>query len=728
MTNIRYLIRPRALACLGLLLMPLPTIFAQTATAGTETKTADNDRAYQLSTLTVTSVNRTGKAIDRIPGAVNLIQNADVQQNLVLTEDVTKVLEHSIPGYSPSREGRFTFGETLRGRRPLYLLDGIPQSTPLRDGSIGAYFIDLSLVERVEIINGPSATEGLGAAGGVINYITKHPRKGANEIGFDTKISSQFHGNNPGWRASINFTHSQNEFDILAGAAFASREPDYDGHGKLMGVDNFDTFGRNFFVKLGHTFGANDAQRIQLMVNRFDYVDNGRYIAVDGNRALNLPNSGRPGVPLGRPQNQIMKHATLEYSHDDIFGGKFRLQLFRDRQNALNPASIDPSKQDVTIAPIGTLVDQSEITAKKHGVRSIFVRQDFLVQGLELDVGADYLYDETAQGLALTNRVWVPPLKYSSLAPFAQLEYEYGPFTIRGGARSENADLEVDTFKTIAPANTVVQGGKLSFTQTLYNIGGIYRMGRGWSVYAAYSEGFGVPDVGRALRGINVPNQSLETRGNLTPLIITNKEAGLNWRGKRGSIGGSVYESYAPLGSSLAFDAATQTAVVSRTPTRVKGLELTGEAKIAKGLTFTAIYSRIIGKTSLGAGLPLVIDMTADQIPPPKTVGVLRWTPSENTNLNLTATNYRDRHVNFGVRSLTNANLQEDFDGYTLVDFTLQYRTKRFGTWTLGVENLFNTFYIQAISSSSVNQGTGSLTYYLSGRGRAVALSNSIKF
>lgn len=682
-----------------------------------------------LEEVLVTAANRTGKAIDRIPGAVNLISTEDVAQNIAVTEDVTKVLEHTVPGYSPSREGRFTFGETLRGRRPLYLIDGIPQSTPLRDGSVGSYFVDLSMVERVEIINGPSATEGLGAAGGIINYITKSARPGVTEVGVDTKLSSQFHDSTAGWRTAINISHGQEEFDIFAGASFASRTVDYDGRGKLMGVDNFDTFGRDLFVKIGNNFGADDAQRIQLMVNRFHYEDNGNYVAIDGNRPLNLTNSGRRGSPLGQPQNQIMDQTALEYTHGNLLGGTLLVQVFKDKQRALNPASVDPSKQDIRLAPIGTLVDQSEITADKHGVRSIFVRPDLFLQGLELDIGADYLSDETAQGLAMTHRIWVPPLKYASIAPFMQLEYEYGPVTFRGGIRHEDAQLETDDFTTIAPANTFVRGGKLTFEQDLYNVGGIYRIGGGWSVYAAYSEGFGVPDVGRALRGINVPDQSLETRGNLTPLLITNREAGFNWRGARASFGGSVYKSYAPLGSSLAFDPATQQAVVSRTPTRVTGWEFTGEAMITNSVTFTALYSDSEGETSLASGLPISIDMTGDQIPPPKVVGVLNWEFLDDANVNLVVTSYLDRNVNKGVRSLSNALLEENFDGYTLLDLTLQFRTERFGTWTLAVENALDEYYIQAISSSSVNQiPTGPSAYYLSGRGRAVSLSNSIKF
>jgi iron complex outermembrane recepter protein len=274
-----------------------------------------------------------------------------------------------------------------------------------------------------------------------------------------------------------------------------------------------------------------------------------------------------------------------------------------------------------------------------------------------------------------------------------------------------------------------VRGGKLSFSKNLYNIGGIYRFGWGISAFASYSEGFGVPDVGRALRGINVPNQSLETRGNLTPLLIKNREAGINWRGSRVALGGSIYRSYSPLGSSLAYDPRILQAVVSRTPTQITGWELSAETRLPYDVSFTALYSRMIGKTSLAAGKPLNINMTADQIAPPKIVAALSWEFIERASISLTSTTYLGRHVNGGIVSTTGASLQEDFGGYTLLDMGVQYRSEHFGTWTLAAENLLDRFYIQEISSSSINQvPTGPLAYYLSGRGRMVSLSNSIKF
>ena len=55
-------------------------------------------------------------------------------------------------------------------------------STPLRDGSRNSVFTDMDVVGRIEVINGPSAAEGIGAAGGIINYISKDADRARVEV------------------------------------------------------------------------------------------------------------------------------------------------------------------------------------------------------------------------------------------------------------------------------------------------------------------------------------------------------------------------------------------------------------------------------------------------------------------------------------------------------------------------------------------------------------------
>jgi iron complex outermembrane receptor protein len=119
--------------------------------------------------------------VDEIPGAITVVGKAEIQHTLLVTEDATAVLARAVPGYAESSQAMSNTGETLRGRIPLRLFDGVPQGSPLREGTRNGTFTDMGIVGRVEVINGPSAAEGIGAAGGIINYISKVPTKEGNE-------------------------------------------------------------------------------------------------------------------------------------------------------------------------------------------------------------------------------------------------------------------------------------------------------------------------------------------------------------------------------------------------------------------------------------------------------------------------------------------------------------------------------------------------------------------
>ena len=91
---------------------------------------------------------------------------------------MAQVLANLVPSFAPSRQKLTNSGETLRGRKPLYLVDGVPQSTPLRDGGRDGHTLDPAMIERIEVIHGANALQGLGASGGIINIITKRaPRQ-----------------------------------------------------------------------------------------------------------------------------------------------------------------------------------------------------------------------------------------------------------------------------------------------------------------------------------------------------------------------------------------------------------------------------------------------------------------------------------------------------------------------------------------------------------------------
>ena len=699
------------------------------ASSGQTRRSAANDDS-RLEEVIVTGT-RSGKAVDQIPGAITVVSPEEVLRTLALTEDATAVLARTVPGYSESSQAINTLGETLRGRVPLRLLDGIPQSTPLRDGSRNGTFTDMDVVGRIEVINGPSATEGIGAAGGIINYLTKKPSAEGTRFSVTTRLSSQLESDSEVWKVAGTVTHKSAAFDLFAAASFTDRGITYDSNGRRIGLSASssaaDSKSDNFFLKVGKDFGADEGQRLQLSLSRFKLRSKGGYSWQEGNRARGLSDTAVPGAPLGTGGIRLVgtefndfRQYVVSYSNADLWGGYLTVDLYKADQAMRFPADNGADRQDPLIAPLGTLVDQSEIASQKRGLRTSWTRPDlFAVAGLELQAGLDLVEDETEQSLALTNRVWVPPLNYSSLGPFAQLSYDLGPVTINGGIRREDGELSVDDYTTTFFRNRAfVRGGKLDYKDTLLNGGLVWRVSDAWSAFASYSEGFTLPNVGIPLRNINVPGKTVATILDLQAIVFDNSEVGFSWRGQRGSASASYYESSSDLGAALSVDPVTRDFVLNRAPVEIKGFEFAGEFRISDAWKVNAIYSQTRGKTTAAGNPtgPLNVSIGVVNISPDKLAVTTEWRFSERGALTLGTTQLMSRRINQGTSTA------ESIEGYTLVDLTARYETEKYGAFSLGVENLTDNFYFLSFSQIDFFRN------YFAGRGRSVSLTYRIDF
>ncbi|QOY96610.1 TonB-dependent receptor [Massilia sp. UMI-21] len=689
------------------------------APAAAQEQQRDAEKEQDLASVVVTAT-RTAKAVDKIPGAVSVITQQELATQYLIADDPSQALATYVPGYAPSRQKMTSTGESLRGRQPLILFDGIPQSNPLRAGMREGYFADSAIIERIEVINGASAMQGMGATGGIINYITKTPRTPGTTYTLNTRLSSQFESDSLDWKTGLTVSHKSEAFDMLAYASVQRRGMGYDGHGRRIGLDavqgdTMDSRGNDLFLKIGKSFGA---QRLQLSLNRFDLQGDGDYRSEPGVLAEGVPTSSVPGTPPGMPPRNKVRSASIDYRHADLAGGSLSAQLFSHDFSSLYGATKTATFQDVRIAPAGSLYDQSEVVADKLGARVTWVRPDLLVQGLELTAGLDWLKDHTQQRLAATGRTWVPELKFRSLAPFAQLEYEFGPVTVRGGLRYEDAKLEVDTYTTLAAyGSRSVEGGSAEFSKSVKNIGAVWRFAPGWSAFVGSSEGFGLPDAGLVLRGVTLPNQSVSSLISLQPIITRNNEVGINWRGRQGQFGLSRYDSRSKLGSVIRITAAG-IGLVERVPTTVKGWEANAEWRPTREVSVFGTWATTDGKTAATQGAPMDLDLGARSQGPDKAVLGANWKFQPQAQLRLQATHLRDRDINIGRRVGT-SKLEEHFKGYTLVDVAATWETA-YGRIGLSLENLFDKYYVgyysQSASAVDVNA-----TY--AGRGRTLALS-----
>ncbi|NRF65819.1 TonB-dependent receptor [Aquincola sp. S2] len=693
------------------------------AYAQTSTSTTDPKAEEKVQTV-ITTGTRTAKAVDKIPGAITVIGKEEVQNTLALTEDASAVLARSVPGYSESSQAMSNTGETLRGRIPLRLFDGVPQGSPLREGTRNATFTDMGVVGRIEVINGPSASEGIGAAGGIINYISKTPTKPGDEFQVVSRYSTQFKDDSDSWKLGFNYAHKDDRWDLLASVAHIDRGISYDGNGRRIGLNTSgsvaDSKANNVFVKGGVNFGTDNDQRIQASLADFKITGKGNYHLVDGDRNLGITNTSLPGAPLGaKTEFNDFQQTQVSYDHANLGGGQLSINAYVAKQAMRYPAESGEDRQDPLIAPLGTLIDQSEIRAKKQGLRTAWSRQDiFGLQGLELRTGVDVVRDEADQRLALTDRLWVPPMIYKSVAPYGQLSYEVGPLTVSGGLRREDGELHVDSYTTTYFRNRVaVQGGTLDYTANLSNLGAVLKLPAGWSTFVSVGKGFTLPNVGIPLRNVNQPGQSVQGILDLQAIIVKNQEIGLNWRGKLGSFSASYYDSKSDLGVSLSIDPVTNDFVMNRLPVRIKGLELSGELNVAKDWRFNGLYSRIRGKTWFTRGGPLDREMGVNDINPDKLALSGTWKFLPGSEVTLGATTLFSRDINVGKPAG-----EEHTKGYTLVDFSVDYEAGRWGKFTLGIENLTDKFYILSWS-----QVVGFRNYW-SGRGRVVSISHTLTF
>ncbi|MDQ1834757.1 TonB-dependent receptor [Massilia scottii] len=675
--------------------------------------------AAPSSTVVVTAT-RGAKAVDKIPGAISVIGQQELASQYLIADDPSQALATYVPGYAPSRQKMTSTGESLRGRQPLILLDGIPQSNPLRAGSREGYFADSAIIERIEVINGASAMQGMGATGGIINYITKTARADGTTHGLNVRASSQLRSDNLDWKTGYSVTHKDGGFDLLGYVGLQRRGMGYDGDGRRLGIDNvqgdtLDSRGDDLFLKIGQRFGA---QRIQLSLNRFNLRGEGDYKNEPGVVAAGVTTTSLPGRAPGEPPRNKVRSASLDYRHDELFGGAFSAQLFSHDFEALYGATPVATFQDVRLAPSGTLWDQSQIVADKRGARMTWVRPDMLADGLEMTVGLDILHDNTLQRLAATKRTWVPQLQFTSTAPFAQLEYDIGPVTLRGGVRHEQARLTVDTYTTLAAyGSRTVVGGETEFSKSIKNIGAVWRFAPRWSAFVASSEGFGLPDVGLVLRGVNTSGKSVATLIDLKPIITRNNEVGVNWRGADGQVGLSRYDSRSKLGSVLRVNAAG-IGSVERVPTVVKGWEVSGDWRPAKTVSVFGSYAVTDGKTAASQGAPLDLALSARSQGPDKGVLGANWQLAPKAQLRVQASHLRDRDINIG-RKVGTSNLEEHFKGYALADMAVIVDSA-YGRIGVSVENVLDKQYVGYYSQSAAAlDATGTFA----GRGRTLALS-----
>lgn len=729
----------------ALALPALPAAAHADDTAMASDMAAGDDGATRAEDIVVTAA-RSSLPPSALPLTIDVVGKDELDQQMAISGSVTDAVSNLTPSFSPTRQKLSGAGETLRGRSPLYAINGIPQSTPLRDGARDGFTIDGFFVDRVELIFGSNALQGIGGTGGIVNQVTV----GAPRVeGISGRVLLQgsagngFHGDSLGGKIGGLVQYKAGDFDATLGAVFEKRGVFYDGQDRRLGLnltqgETQDSRTTNFFARIGYQ--VRDTGRLDLIASRFEMKGDGRFVAIPGNRLTGVPTSAVRGSPPGIPAANRTESVALSYTDSDLLGGNFVSQIFFNRSRDTFGGEIAPiaTFQDPAIAPLGTLFDQSQNRSRKLGAKFSYERT--LMDALTATIGFDALVDKTEQRLIATNRVWVPPADFRSLAPFAQFNLKLfdGKVRLAGGGRWENVQIKIPDYHTLAQTTSTrrsdpfyggvdVAGGSPRFNDLLLNGGVIVEPWEGIRAYASYAEGFTVPDIGRITRSINEFNVDIDNYLAVEPIISNNREIGLEV--KRGPLDASLtyFWSSSDKGQ-LLVPGTERNFDVQRLRIEIEGIEVNLRTDTPiDGLKLGIGYAHIKGRSDSDA-----LRNAPDGIVDTDLDGV-NISPDR---LNLSATYNRGRvsailQTQFFLSRTFHADAgkpipdqRNNFGGYNLTDASIRYQTG-LGGLTFSVQNLFDKYYIDY--SSDTRLPTDNLAFF-AGRGRTFTLGWDFRF
>lgn len=671
-----------------------------------------DDAADNLEEIIVTG-SRTPEKIDEVTASVSVLGKDELLEDMKLNLELQSTLATRIPGFGPATGSTSNSGMTLRGRTVLVMIDGVPQSTPLRNGQLGLRSVDPSALGRIEVIKGATSIYGNGAAGGIVNYITKEASDEA--LAGDIAVSSRFSlvdaENSFGKRIDGTLSGTVDKFSYVLNAVYDSRgqqkDADGDTMGLIYGLSDLDTV--NLFGKAAYQFDAD--KRLQVTANYYDSQQDSRLVDVTGNPVTGQKtysvetDADKPGVPQGPKANT---NFMVKYSDQEIFDStELTVDLYKQKiENVFFFSSTLANPEQ------GFDGGQSLIKSEKFGVRANFKTSlEWDSVRTDLVYGVDYLKDTTSQPL-VDGRLWVPEMDMNNKAAYLQSKFVFQDhWVLKAGVRAEKIDISLEDYSTLRLCRSETQcsvpmdvtGGDLDYSSTTYNVGLRYNAIPAFSPFVSFSEGFDISDLGRLLRSAVVTDlQQVQTEAS----EVRHHEVGFSSRLANLKLEFAYYKSTSELGTGTQLDPDTGVFLPVREPQEITGFEVAAQYDVSDALEIGANYTHFDGEnTDTGEKL------SGRFISPAKFVVYADWTPSDQLRLSANLMHLADRKE-FTATDNAFAIYEGPVDGYTLVNLSASYRMGDVEIYG-GIENLLNEDYFpqraQSIFLSS---------YYSKGLGR----------
>lgn len=674
----------------------------------------------------VVTGSRIVESIDEVPASITIINRQQIEAQLKVSPELQTLLATLVPGLAPSTGTSSNSSQTLRGRSPLVLIDGVPQSTPLRNGALGIRTIDANALERIEVIKGATSIYGNGAAGGIINYITKKANidsKLSGKVSASSRFSAVKIEDSVGQRVEGMINGQLDKFSYVASASYEYNGVQRDAEGDVIGLKYglSEATMQNYFTKFGYQF--NDDISLQFVYNYYKSKQDSNLVDVVGgvNSGVKTYAIEAPAgtSALGEPQGPNNHNMMLKYTDEALFENT-QLVIDAYAQEVENIFFYSPTLANLDEGYTG---GQSLIKSDKEGLR-VTLNSQFDWDNAEATFiyGIDALNDVTSQPL-VDGRVWVPEMDMENLAGFFQSKWVIQDnFIIKAGIRREDIDLVVSDYRTLKLCKTAdvcsipvdVTGDTLNYRATTYNFGIRYNVADYFQPFASYSQGADISDIGRLLRTATVTDIALiQTEAS----VIDNYEIGFTSEIDKLRVEFSAYRSTSELGTTNKYDPATGVYMPVRAPQEIYGYEAVAFYNFSKEIDITATYAWIEGKDTKNDTY-----LGAKQISAPKGTVNINWQPIDNANLTLSYLYVGDRKK-FAPVDDKYVGDKGPIDSYHVFNMSGNYGFNQDWTAFIGIENLFNQDYYPAKSQAYTYSG-----YNVKGLGTTVNIGVDYQF
>lgn len=642
--------------------------------------------------VTVTA-SRTGAKVEDLPVAVSIVDNQALDEQFARSTDILRALDFTVPGLNQSSGTRSQCLSRVRGRRPQFLVNGVPANQELRPSNCNSAFqLSPFALERVEVVRGATALFGAGAPGGIINLITRRARGTALEI--DAVAQTSFNSSGPSGTFQTDLYGGAGQrigaFDYYFGVGYqqygVGRDPE---GGRVVGTA-FDSVSLN--ANLGWAISSD--VRLRLVGTWYD-ENPGQEFNVDG--AEVAAGAALPRViavtsnPFRFQGDDQLGTIALTLEADQVLGHRLvanaygQWQRFRQRANFQDANGGDPDffsddRENSTVGTRLTLARAFTIGATRLQIDYGFDwRRDRLIR-LQLD----------ANDPARLTGFIAPEVILYQTGLFGQADWQIGDLRLTGGLRQEFYRGEIGgAFADRGLAGTGTPGRLMPAEQLLFNAGIVYAVTPGVQLYASYNEGAELTQLGRAARRARDP-------GAISPEPAISQQYELGVRGRIGPVRFTTagFFSYSAAASLVQPDPSCAgqgfcPLIPLRTPQRVWGAEATADWQVTPRFDLAALFTWQEGEM-LEPSVARFIPFATDIVSPTRVALRANWRVTPRLRLGAQASYWAE--ANFfapSEQAIGRVNTPSLF----IADASLNWRLGP-GDVTLAAANLFDRRFV----------------------------------